>query len=399
MKSVTSRILGLLLLICVTASLFSIAFHMLSGEYTTETAIYSQEHDSVFFKAVYVRDEEVKRYSGEGVVCYAIPDGGKLGKGSVIADIYADESQIDLKQELSDLDEQMKLIDKIQNPGTVESAQPANLSEQINQKFINIINAREKGHIENIPKSADELIVLLSTYQLVTDKSANFSKRINDIKTKSVQLKSAETVPLDSIVSDRSAYFVSYADGYEETLSMDKLSSITPELIEKVKDKGAVDDRQIIGKLISGYEWYAVGVIDNSDTHFSIDEEVKLKFQSASEAIDGVIYDIRDTKNAGQSIVIVRCKDITYELVQHRTEPAEMIKGEYEGIKVSRKAIRFNGDGDKGVYVKLGEQINFKKLDVIYEGDNFVLSSLNAGNGYLSLYDDIVVEGVDADEN
>lgn len=401
MKSVTSRILVLLLLICVTASLFSIVFHMLSGgEYITETAIYSQENDSVFFKAVYVRNEEIKRYNGEGVVCYAIPDGGKLGKGSVIADIYADEGQIDLKQELSELDEQMKLVDKIQNPGTIESAQPANLSEQINQKYINIINAREKGRIENIPKSADELIVLLSTYQLVTDKSANFSKRINDIKTKSAQLKAAETVPLDSIVSDKSAYFVSYADGYEETLSMDKLSSITPELIEKIKDKGIVEDKQIIGKLISGYEWYAVGVINNSDTHFSIDENVKLKFQSASEAIDGTVYDIRDTQKSGQSIVVVKCSDITYELVQHRTEPVEMIKGggEHEGIKVSRRAIRFN-DGDKGVYVKLGEQINFKKLDVIYEGDNFVLSSLHAGNGYLSLYDDIVVEGVDADEN
>lgn len=74
-----------------------------------------------------------------------------------------------------------------------------------------------------------------------------------------------------------------------------------------------------------------------------------------------------------------------------------MISGEYEGIKVPRKAIRFQ-DG-KGVYVKLGERISFKKIDVIYEGGDYVLSSLNAGDGYLSLYDDIVVEGVDANGN
>ncbi|MDE5916852.1 MAG: hypothetical protein K2G62_01840, partial [Oscillospiraceae bacterium] len=85
---------------------------------------------------------------------------------------------------------------------------------------------------------------------------------------------------------------------------------------------------------------------------------------------------------------------------------------QYEGIKIPRKAIRFDDVKEtvtdektgeeksvtvncKGVYVKVGEQIVFKKIDVIYEGDRFVLSSLNAGNGYAALYDDIVVEGVD----
>ena len=51
-------------------------------------------------------------------------------------------------------------------------------------------------------------------------------------------------------MSDRSAYFVSYADGYEEELTMDKLSSITPELIGSVKDSGPVDEGNIVGKLI-----------------------------------------------------------------------------------------------------------------------------------------------------
>lgn len=414
MKSVTSKILSTLLLICVTASLFSVFYHMFKSDYVTETAIYSRENDSISFKGVYVRNEEVKSYDGGGVVYYAVPDGGKLGKGSVIAEVYADESQIDIKQQMADLDNKMELMNKIQNPGTIEAAQPANLSSLISEKYMNIINAREKGNFENISGMTDELIVLLSTYQLVTDESVSFAKCVNDIKAQISALKSSEMVPLDSIVSDRSAYFVSYADGYEESLTMDKLSSITPEVINNVKDDNIISDNKIIGKLISGYEWYVVGVIDNSKAEFSIDEDVTLKFQSTSEVVDGVVFDIRDTQNSGQNIIVVKCDEITYELVQHRTERVEMIKDEYEGIKVPRKAIRFKDVEDtsvdeeteketthtencKGVYVKLGEQINFKKLDVVYEGDNFVLSSLNAGNGYLSLYDDIVVEGVDAD--
>ena len=237
----------------------------------------------------------------------------------------------------------------------------------------------------------------MSTYQLITDSNVDFSEQINAINSEISELKSSEAVPLDTIIADHSSYFVSYADGYEDELTKDNLSRLTPELINEVKDSGPIDDKKVIGKLINGYEWYVAGVIDNRKKNFSIDDMVKLKFQSTSDTADGIIYDIRETKNTSESIIIIKCDELTYDLVQHRTERVDMISGEYEGIKVPRKAIRFQ-DG-KGVYVKLGERISFKKIDVIYEGGDYVLSSLNAGDGYLSLYDDIVVEGVDANGN
>ena len=40
-----------------------------------------------------------------------------------------------------------------------------------------------------------------------------------------------------------------------------------------------------------------------------------------------------------------------------------------------------------------------RRLDVVYEGKDYVLSKLNAGDGYLMLYDSIIVEGIDANGN
>ena len=103
---------------------------------------------------------------------------------------------------------------------------------------------------------------------------------------------------------------------------------------------------------------------------------------------------------------------MNYDLVQHRCENVEIINGEYTGLKVSRDAIRFrdftetvtdeNGvetevtTSCKCVRVIQGEQVVFKRLDVIFEGNNYVLSAeKNDDNDYLSLYDEIIVEGVD----
>ena len=54
--------------------------------------------------------------------------------------------------------------------------------------------------------------------------------------------------------------------------------------------------------------------------------------------------------------MIVKCDELTYDLVQHRTEQVEMIKGEYEGIKVSRKAIRFKDIEETVVDEETGEK-------------------------------------------
>ena len=74
-----------------------------------------------------------------------------------------------------------------------------------------------------------------------------------------------------------------------------------------------------------------------------------------------------------------------------------MIFDEYTGVKVPREAIRFQGQ-QKVTYVMLGQQIIFKKIDVIYEGDDYVLSKNTSDDSYLLLYDQILLEGVSADE-
>ena len=53
----------------------------------------------------------------------------------------------------------------------------------------------------------------------------------------------------------------------------------------------------------------------------------------------------------------------------------------------------------KGVYIRKGEQVLFKKIDVRFEGNDYVLSKVHPESEYLQLYDDIMLEGVDKDDD
>ena len=413
-NSVTLRIVRLILAVLSIVCVSSVIYHLVNQDYKTETAIFATADESVSFQGVYIRDESLCTYSGNGAVCYRVSDGGKLGVNSAIAEIYGDEAQIDIRQQVDAIQAELSLLEKIQNPGTSESAQPANLSSLIEEHYKSLIFHREKANLTALQADKEELLVLLSTYQKITSDAVDFTPRINTLNAQLSALTAQQTVPLDTVKAPNSAYFVSYADGYEDKLTKAGLEAMTVEDIRAVKDDGKVEDKRIIGKLIDGYEWFIVGVIDNSKAIFAPDTNVTMRFESTADTVTGTIASIRSTENPLESIITVRCDKLTGSLVQHRVERMEMVKGEYEGIQVSREAIRFKEIEEvhvddetgvetrkkvnaRGVYILLGEQPTFRRLDVIYEGSDYVLSRLNAGEGYVTLYDDIIVKGVDAD--
>lgn len=407
MNSDTSKVLAVILIIFLLTTVINIAYHNLAKQYKTETAIAYSTSNKSTFNGVYVRDEEVLTFGGGGVISYAVPDGGKLSKNSVVAYIYATEQDIDLKQDISKLQSELDILVKIQNPGTTEVAQPSNLSSLIEERYLNIAYNKELGNMTKVQSGKSDLLVLLSTMQIVTDPESSFQGRIDELKSQIADLEKQVSNPISTIGVDKPAYFISYIDGYENTLSTSNMYNLTVDDINNINDEVEnLDTTNVVGKLIDDYKWYMVGVIDNSKNTFKVGDTVNLKLESSSINTTGKITQIKDTENANESIVYILCNQMTKDVVQHRVETVEMSVENYEGIRVPKEALRFvditetdeNGrektNSYEGVYIKVGEKYQFKKIDVIYRADDYVISKASADDEYLSLYDDIILESV-----
>lgn len=400
-KSTLQTILHIIVLIMFMMVFASIFYNQGGRDYETESALMLKSTDSEIINGVFIRDENIIEYNGEGEVSYSVPDGGKLGNGSVIAEIYPSSEQIQINQQISSLEDELALLKKIQNPGTIESAQPSSLSVLIQEQYRNLIYYRDLKNYTKIGEKEENLLVCLSTYQLLTDSNVNFAERIADITSEINTLKLETSQPIDVITSDRSAYFVSYCDGYENELKKSDIENLTADYLKTVEDR-KLTDTNIIGKTLDSYEWYVAGIVDNTNKSYEAGQKLKIKTESSPEEHDAEVVEVFDNGNPAESILVVSSDEFGYSLVQHRCERTEIIKGVYNGIKVPRKAIRFqkkSGTDEKckGVYILQGEQVVFREIDVIYEGSDYVLSkvfSKDEGNGYLALYDDIIVEGL-----
>ncbi len=390
----------------------SIVLNFRTEESPTETALMDEAVLSTKLKGVFIRNEEPVTYSGNGVLSYNVNDSGKVGMGTVIAQVYPDDTQIAINSEIERLQRKLDILKKIQNPGTLESAQPGSLSESIEENYRSLVYARDMKDYASLEDIVENILIQMSTYQIITDEVENFDGQVSDINIKLDELKKESVKPAETITSSKPAYFVSYCDGYEDIFSIDKLPSVTISMLNDAVDEKS-KEKNIVGKLIDGYHWYLAGVIDNSHHSYNVGDNVKLRFESSADTFDAQITEIRDEGDTAESIIIAECSQFNYDLVQHRTENAEIIKGVYSGLKIPREAIRFadvvevqeDEDGNevssvtnyKGVYISKGEQVVFKKIDVIYEGGNYVLSAVHDDDAsYLALYDDIMIEGVDS---
>ena len=394
---------------------FSIIYNFRNREIPTESALMAEATASRAFKGVFIRNEQPITFSGNGTVSYNVSDGGKIGMGTVIARVYTDDEQISINRDIEELQSQLQILQKIQNPGTLESAQPSGLSASIEENFRNLIYCRDMKDYDTLKDDMDELLVQMSTYQIITSEVFDFNQEIEDITLKLSELQKKSVEPSEVITCDRPAYFASYCDGYEGILTKENAESITAQQISQINDDKNTPPNTV-GKLIDDYNWYMAGVFDNSHKEYSAGDVVKLKFSSYASPVSAEIISVKEDGDPQHTILIMSCTQFNHELVQHRTENAELIAGTYRGLKVPRDTIRFKETEEtvkdpstgaesvitassKGVYTLKGEQVEFKKIDVIYEGSDYVLSQVHEDDtDYLALYDDIMIEGVEQGE-
>lgn len=408
MRNGTLTVVIGLVAVSLILTVINIVVQRFTQDYVTETALLSVGSDSELVQGVFIRNEKVITYAGEGVVSYEVSDGGKLGIGSPIAKVYASETQIDIKQRIAALKKEYALLERISNPGTINTAQPSNLSELFTEHYKEFLYQREQGNLKALPDQSEEMVVLMSTYQLVTGQDSGYEKKMLEIQAEIEALEAQQEAPLNTIPAEEAAYFVSYADGYEDELNLNMLDTITPQMLEEIHDNPS-NQNGVVGKLIDGYRWALAAVVDNSEKNYQLDKRVTLKFASTSEMIRGTVVSLISGNDAKHTVIIIMCDTMTHDLVQHRTDTVEIIRKEYQGILVPRSALHFkeieNEEGRKetvrGVYVLNGEQPEFRMLkkpeDGFYEGSDYVIAAQTTDPDYLMLYDSIITKGIDAD--
>lgn len=398
MNSITVKVLGIALSVFILIMVGSQIVFNINNSHDTEEAVLYTVNENISFKGMFLRDERVIKYDNTagGVMNYLYDDGLKVSENSAIAKVYSNEDQIYYRNRLSRLKSVLSDLKRSQSPGTTNYVQAETLKSKIESHYLNVTNMIQRKDYSSVSDESDDLLYTMNIYNIVTGTTGDFKPAIRQIKAEINELKTKIEDPVESIKSNESGYFVKSVDGYETSVEFDDLENMSTDELQRLFDIKPNVPENAVGKLLKSYEWKFLGIIKNTNK-FLINDGLSIRFNSSNKIYGVTVDSIKPIDGTDNSIVILSCNELDDTVLNNRFDNAELIFDEYTGIKIPREAIRFQGE-QKGVYVMLGQDITFKKVDVIYEGDDYVLSKNTSNDSYLLLYDQILLEGVSADE-
>lgn len=388
--------------IIVVLSLFVItifigqAFFAGGDNYPTETAYRYNYDEEIPFTGVYMRDESLIYNSGLGVLSYVAEDGSKVGKSSVVARRYRSENDIVCRREIENIEAQLKVLTGAEKLIGTDNSQLDAISAQINESHAVVVSSIMSGDYDTADSKKDNLLEAMCKREISLKNSDGYAVRKQQLNNEISRLEGMLHGEVQDITADGAGYFVSGADGYESEISFSDIEKMTADYINEVitsPKKGGTQN--VIGKLIDDYHWRVAAVMD-TDRMFGIYEgsTVTLRVGAGSQLLAAnVVYS--KPCGDGRSVYIFECDNLNAAVAAGRTAKFRVVINSYGGLRVPKKALRYNDDGIQGVYIIQGQSLAFKYVDVLYWGEDYVICSSDIKENYLMMYDQIVTEGKD----
>ena len=370
-----------------------------SSNVKTQPAAATTYRNSVTVKMFAVRDESLINGSSSLTYVPLLQDGERVAGGQAIAAQFVKADSASAYVDLESRKSELARYESLNSQQNLNELDISKINLQADSYFYEMLDGLRSGKISGLESSAEKFSDKMTAKQILINGNIDFSKKIASLKSEIASL-TAKVGSVDYLKADDTGYYVSSADGYENTLSFSNIKNLSSDKIKAASPAAVPANTK--GKLIHGYTWYFVGIVNKSDaTRLNDGDSVTLRCDNMSrDSINATVY-YRGPINTDETVLILSSKIMDSDIARLRTEDVEIVINETDGIRVNKSAVRVI-DGVQGVYVLTGNIVRFKKLDIIYTGEDYVISKMIKEDiydenkvPYLKIYDAVILEGKD----
>ena len=167
------HVVGLLALALVSVYIIVQCFVIFRRSYKTETAIKYTLAESITLDGVVAFDS--MDVAGSGDLGYLVQDGERVTNGTVVAEVYTDDSQGLQRERLDRLERTITLLTKSQNS---TGSDLSVLTNQTKQALYNLLDKINTAQYSGITDAEDTFLLAQNRLQVSTGQTAGFADTI-----------------------------------------------------------------------------------------------------------------------------------------------------------------------------------------------------------------------------
>lgn len=370
---------------------------MNASPYKTEVAFERDVQNTITTKAFAIRDEEyLKAENANGTVVSIAEDGKRVGSGDAVAVVFQNSESAAAYVRINELEKEIAYYKQLKNRVGVGTNAPSSYNESIDNACVDFIAATRKGINSDFDEALIDLRDSITARQLAVGTQLSVDAKLSSLEAELVTLK-GKALGYSTVASPNPGYYIGSVDGFEHSIIYaDVLKNINCETINNLLSYQKQEvPANIMGKLVDSFDWYFVCTVPYSDSgKLKKDKKVKVNIpNTAVGSIDCKIAYI-GAKEGDYIPLVLKCNIMNRDVANLRIEDIEIITDSFTGIRINNKAIR-ELDGAKGVYVKRGNIIQFKKINIISSSEEYSIVEKVDDSSFVRQYDTIITEGVD----
>ncbi len=334
-----------------------------------------------------IRNERVLTDDTNGLLQLSRAEGERISVGGTVAAVYADQASLDRQSEIESLRLQ---IEQLQYAKEVSVGAEASLKldAQILRSVRSLRQALEEDRLDVGEDVGAELRALVLKRDYNSDSGVDLDAQLQALQSELKTLQGQATKSTRRIKAPVAGLYSAVVDGYETILTPASAKSLTPSQLVNLRPDPEV--RSEVGKLILGDAWYYAATMKEEEANAlrelqkdgkkltlrfakSVEQDLPVRIESISEA------------ESGRCVVLFRGRTHLAQLTLLRQQSARVISAGVEGIRVPKEALhatevhldRETGEQvretQSGVYCVVGKEAWFKPVEVVYNGDGFLL--------------------------
>lgn len=334
-----------------------------------------------------VRQEQVLPDDTNGLLQLNRAEGERVSKGGTIAAVYADQNSLDRQSEIENLEMQIEQLRYAQD-AAVGAEASMKLDSQITRSMRELQTALGEGRLNVAEDIGGSLRALVLKRDYNSDETVDLAAEIQALQGELKTLRGQAAKSTRKITAPTAGIYSAAVDGYEVLLTPESLKTMTPSQLAALRPDPQVHSG--VGKMILGDAWYYAAAMRAEDARAlqALEEEGKkltLYFAKSMEQSLPVRIHSIGTEENGRCVVVFQGRTHLAQLTLLRQQSARIISSGREGLRIPKEALhatetrldRETGEQIReqqtGVYCVVGKEAWFKPVEVVYNGDGFLL--------------------------
>lgn len=391
-KYIVCSVLGILIILYFVYQIIQ----MNSVPYKTEVAMEREIKNTVSAEAFVVRDESyITAENADGTIVSIAEDGKRVAGGDAVAVVFPNAQSAAAYARTNEIEKEIDYYKQLRNRVGLGTNAPSSYNDMIDKACISLIDASRGEFGSNYSDALTDFRDAITTKQLAVGEELSVDAKLTELEAELVELES-QAIGYSTVSSPNPGYYIGSVDGYENAVDYGSVMDVNCEKISSLLSSQKQEvSPNVMGKLVDAFNWYLLCNIPyNSSGNLDVGETVKVDVVNSAVGTIQCTVAYKGDKEGDQVALVLQCNAMNRNVTSLRIEKIEIITEEYTGIRINNKAIR-EQNGEKGVFVRSGNIIRFKKINILYSTEDYsVIEKINDDSSYVRQYDTVIIEGV-----